>query len=132
MGVFQKENPRRLNAEGGFTSDEVKVVTFPLQGRDASISRLGGGYAVAFRSINEADPSRSEVRLMFVTKEGNLMRDSAGRVASTLIAEASATGGRVTTRVSRDGQLLIGFLDIDPSNGQRKLRLFRKRLDCAL
>lgn len=123
---------RRLSPEGSFTSDEVKVVTFPLQGRDASISRLGGGYAVAFRSISDTDPSRGEVRLMFITKEGNLMRDSAGRVASTLIAEASATGGRVTARISRDGQLLIGFLDIDPTNGQRKLRLFRKRLDCAL
>jgi hypothetical protein len=43
---------RRVNAEGGFMSDEVKLVTSPLQGRDASISRLGGGYAVAFRSIS--------------------------------------------------------------------------------
>lgn len=122
---------RRLNPEGGFASDEVKVVTFPMQGRDASLSRLGGGYAVAFRSIGEQDPSRGEVRLMFVTKEGNLQRDTAGRVLTYLIAEASATGGRVATRISRDGQLLVAFLDVD-TNNVRKLRLFRRRLDCAL
>jgi hypothetical protein len=124
---------RRLNPAGEFLSDEVKIVTFPLQGRDASLTRLGGGYVVVFRSLSEEDPSVGEVRLMFVTKEGNLQRDSAGRVTSYLVAKASANGGRVTARVSQDGHLLIGFLDIDPTNSDGpQLRLIRKRLDCAL
>jgi hypothetical protein len=70
--------------------------------------------------------------MAFVSKEGNLQRDSAGRVITYLIAQASTTGGRVTARLSHDGQLLVGFLDVaaDGSQGQQ-LRLIRKRLDCA-
>jgi hypothetical protein len=123
---------RRLNPQSGFLGDEVKIVTFPLQGRDASIARLGGGYVVAFRSPSADNPARGEVRLVFITKEGNLQRDSAGVVASYLVAEASPTGGRVTARVSRDGQLLVGFLDSAEGSEQgRQFRLIRKRLDCA-
>jgi len=119
---------RRLSKEGALISDEIKVASFPLQGRDASVSRLGGGYLVAFRSLLADDPERAEVRVTFLTKEGNLQRDSAGNVASYVIAEASASGGRLTARVSQDGQLLVGFLDTATS----QFRLIRKRLECAL
>lgn len=123
---------RRLDKQGAFFSDEIKVATFPLNGRDASIARLGGGYVVAFRSMTDPAATRGEIRLVFVTKEGNLQRDSGGRVLSYVIAEASTTGGRVTARVSRDGQLLVGFVDIAESASSPQLRLIRKRLDCAL
>jgi hypothetical protein len=94
---------------------------------------LGGGYVVAFRSVSESGSERGEVRLTFVSKEGNLQKDSAGRLTSYSLGAASTTGGRVTARISRDGQLLVGFLDIDPANSQGpQLRLVRKRLDCAL
>lgn len=121
---------RRLGTEGEFLSGDVKVATFPLQGRDASIARLGGGYIVAFRSMNAATDTRGEIRLTFISREGNLERDSAGRVTTYPIAEASVTGGRVSVRVSRDGQLLVSFLDV--KDGKPQLRLLRKRLDCAL
>jgi len=124
---------RRLNEEGTIVSDEVKVVTFPVQGRDASLARLGGGYVVAYRSVFPEEPARAEIRIQFLTKEGNLQRDSAGNIASYTIAEASATGGRVTARVSQDGQLLVGFLDSAAASDQSsRFRLIRKRLDCAL
>jgi hypothetical protein len=133
VGARHEVRFRRLNKNGELISGEVKVVTFPLQGRDASISRLGGGYVVAFRSVSADDPRRGEVRIMFVTKEGNLQRDSAGNVASYVVAEASSTGGRVTARVSRDGQLLVGFLDTAVANDQGpQFRLIRRRFDCAL
>jgi hypothetical protein len=128
LGDRQEVRFRRLSKSGELISDEIKVVTFPLQGRDASVSRLGGGYLVAFRSLLADDPERAEVRVTFLTKEGNLQRDSAGNVASYVIAEASATGGRLTARVSQDGQLLVGFLDTATS----QFRLIRKRLECAL
>lgn len=131
IGGRQEVRFRRLNKEGALISDDIKVVTFPLQGRDASISRLGGGYVIAFRSPNADDPARAELRILFVTKEGNVQRDSAGNVASYVIADASSTGGRLTARVSQDGQLLVGFLDTGDDQGP-KLRLIRKRFDCAL
>jgi hypothetical protein len=124
---------RRLNPQGEFLSDEVKVVTQPLQGRDASITRLGGGYVVAFRSFGEDAAERGEIRLAFVTKEGNLQRDSAGRVLTYLVSQASTTGGRVTARISQDGHLLVGFVDTAAEGATGpQFRLVRKRLDCAL
>jgi hypothetical protein len=128
LGDRQEVRFRRLNKDGALISDEIKVVSFPLQGRDASVSRLGGGYLVAFRSLLADDPERAEIRVTFLTKEGNLQRDRAGNVASYVIAETSATGGRLTARVSQDGQLLVGFLDTATS----QFRLIRKRLECAL
>jgi hypothetical protein len=80
--------------------------------------------------MSDPNAERGEIRLTFVSKEGNLQRDSAGRVTTYLLAEASTGGGRITARVSRDGQLLVGFLDTTASGQQ--LRLIRKRLDCAL
>jgi hypothetical protein len=133
LGGRQEIRFRRLNTLGEVISDDVKVVTFPLQGRDASISRLGGGYVIAFRSPRNDDPERADIRITFVTKEGNVQRDSAGNVASYVIAEASSTGGRITARVSSDGQLLVGFLDSAPAGAQgAQFRLLRKRFDCAL
>ena len=132
LGERREVRFRRLSEDGELISEEIKVVSFPLQGRDASISRLGGGYVVAFRSPLADDPQRAEVRVTFLTKEGNLQRDSAGNVASYVIAEASATGGRLTARVSRDGQLLVGFLDAASGDQGPQFRLIRKRLECAL
>ncbi|HTU62579.1 MAG TPA: hypothetical protein VMF89_29160, partial [Polyangiales bacterium] len=132
LGERREIRFRRLSTDGELISDEIKVVSFPLEGRDASISRLGGGYVVAFRSLLADDPNRAEVRVTFLTKEGNLQRDSAGNVASYVIAETSATGGRLTARVSQDGQLLVGFLDTSAGDQGAQFRLIRKRLECAL
>lgn len=130
VGAMHEVRFRRLSEEGAFLSDEIKVVSGALQGRDASLARLGGGYVVAFRSLPVDAQSQSEIRIMFVTKEGNLQKDSVGRVVTYPVTAASPTGGRVSVRVSTDGQLLIGFLD--GTDTGIKLRLIRKRLDCAL
>ncbi|MET0386532.1 MAG: hypothetical protein ABW321_11265 [Polyangiales bacterium] len=119
---------RRLDDEANVLSEEVKVAAGTIQAQDASLARLGGGYVVAFRTLPTAAQPQSQVRLTFVTKEGNLQRDAAGRLISYLVADAGVGGGRVSVRVSTDGQLLIGFLDAEA----QALRLFRKRLDCAL
>ena len=130
LGQMHEVRFRRLSDEGAFESEEIKVVSGALQGRDASLARLGGGYVVAFRSLPSSIDKETQVRLMFVTKEGNLQRDNAGRVITYPVAKASDTGGRVTVRVSTDGQLLIGFLDSTDAGPQ--FRLIRKRLDCTL
>jgi hypothetical protein len=121
---------RRLDNTGALLGTEVKIVGRPLQGRDASLARIGGGYVVAYRQLSSDDATKSEVRLTFITKEGNVTRDSVGRLVTYPVADASSGGGRVTVRVSTDGQLLVGFLD--RAGTASKLRLVRKRLDCAL
>jgi hypothetical protein len=121
---------RRLNAHGMVISDEIKIIGAPWHARDAGVARIGDSYVVAFRALPAQDEERGEIRLIFVTKEGNVRRDSAGRLITALITDASPTGGRVNVSVSNDGQLLIGF--IDDSDTGAKLRLIRKRLDCAL
>jgi hypothetical protein len=131
QGVNHEVRFRRLDDDGGFLGDEIAIVTGPTQGRDASLARLGGGYAVAYRQLVSENSTQAEIRVAFITKEGNVMRDTQGRVISYHIADAAENGGRVTVRVSTDGQLLVGFVDTDDS-GKNKLKLVRKRLDCDL
>jgi hypothetical protein len=121
---------RRVDANGKVISDEIKLISNPWHARDAGVARIGDSYVVAFRTLPAEGEMRGEIRLIFVTKEGNVQRDSAGRLITVLITDASPTGGRVSVRVSNDGQLLLGFVD-DTASGS-KLRLIRKRLDCAL
>jgi len=121
---------RRLDSQGAFLTDDIKLVPTPLQARDAGIARLGDGYVVGFRSLPTNGEARGEIRMMFITKEGNVQRDSFGGLISYPVADASPDGGRVSVRVSTDGQLLITFLDTAASG--TKLRLVRKRLDCTL
>ena len=121
---------RRLDKDGKLLGDEVKVVGSPLQGRDASVARISGGYVVAYRQIPISTDDKSEVRIAFITKEGNVMRDGVGRLLTYAIADADPNGGRVTVRVSVDGQLLVAFLN--GAGDDNKLVVVRKRLDCTL
>ena len=130
-GVNNEVRMRRIGPMGELVSDERKVVGAPLQGRDASFARLGGGYVVAYRALPGGPITSSEVRITFISKEGNQQHDAQGQLLTYKIADASAGGGRVTVRVSNDGQLLVGFVD-QAAGGGRVLRLVRKRLDCAL
>jgi hypothetical protein len=120
---------RRLNESGAFTGNDTRLVGGEVQGRDASLARLGGGYVVAYRQLANADNPVSDVRLLFITKEGNVTRDSTGHTLSYHVADADSGGGKVSVRVSTDGQLAIGFLD--SSSGTRKFKIVRKRLDCT-
>jgi hypothetical protein len=129
-GVNHEIRFRRLDRNGALLGDESKVVGSPLQARDASLARLGGGYVVGYRQMPTTSTPTSQVRLMFITKEGNVMHDSVGRVLTYLVAETTLSSGPVTLRVSTDGQVLVAFLDGGPNGNQ--LRLVRKRLDCGL
>jgi hypothetical protein len=130
VGDTQEVRFRRLSATGEVLADEVKIVSGALQGRDASMARLGGGYVIAYRALPGGLITEGELRITFVSKEGTLMRDAGGTLISYKIGSAGAGGGRTTLRVSNDGQLLVGLVD---SNGaSTQVRLVRKRLDCTL
>lgn len=128
-GVNREVRFRLLSATGELLGDEAKIVGSPLQASDASLARVGGGYAVAYRALPGGEITAPEIRLTFITKEGNAMRDARGTLISFKLADAGAAGGRLTIRLSNDGQLLIGFVDATAAGQQ--LRLVRKRLDCA-
>jgi hypothetical protein len=128
-GVNYEVRFRRLDQQGGFLGDEIKVIGSPLQARDASLAHLGDGYVVAYRQLPTGSATRAQLRLAFITKEGNPMRDSVGRLITTPLVDTSTSGGRVTARVSVEGELLVGFVDTDADGGP-VFRLVRKRLDC--
>lgn len=130
LGDTSEVRFRRLSNTGEVLADEVKVVSGVLQGRDASVARLGGGYVIAYRALPGGSVTEGEVRLTIVSKEGTLMRDSTGNLYTFKVASAGSGGGRTTLRVSNEGNLLVGFVDGDSS--MRQLRLVRKRLDCPL
>lgn len=129
-GVNNEVRFRRLSSTGEFIADQIKVVSRPFQGRDASIARLGAGYVVAYRALPGGPITQNEIRLAFLTPEGDVARNSVGEMISYKVADSGAGGGRTTVRVSNDGQLLIGY--IDTVDSQTVLRLVRRRLDCSL
>jgi hypothetical protein len=130
-GINQEVRFRRLDQTGALLGDESKVVGAPLQGRDASFARLGGGYVVAYRALPGGPITSPEIRITFISKEGTLQHDASGSLLSYKLGEASSGGGRLTVRVSNDGQVLVGFVDTT-STGDKQVRLIRKRLDCTL
>jgi len=119
---------RRLNATGGLLGSEVKVVGAPLQARDGSITRVGGGYVVGYRALPGGLVAEPQIRMTVITKEGRISRDATGALLSYPIAESSPDGGRVSVRLSNDGVLLFGFVDATEQSTQ--LRLVRKRIEC--
>lgn len=120
---------RRLDPQGAPTGVERTVVGLPLRGMDASIAELGGGYVVVYRALPGGGIDSHEIRMMFVSREGDLNHDAFGRPNSEKIADATAAQARVTVRISNDGQMLISWMDVD-DQGNTVLKLSRKRLDC--
>lgn len=126
-GANREVRFRRLDASGAFMGQDIKIVSAPLQGTDASLARLGGGYIVAYRALPGGTITTAGIRFLIISKEGNVQHDSYGRVISYPLADASGAGGRTTVQVSTDGEILVGFLD-----GNGNLRMARQRLDCGL
>jgi hypothetical protein len=123
---------RRLNGDATFRNGEIKIISSPLQAKDAGIARLGGGYAIAYRAIPDGGVIKDpQIRLVFVSKEGNVSRDAQGRVITFPVAPSARAGSRVQVEVSVDGQLLIAFVDGSDS-ADNVLRVVRRRLDCGL
>lgn len=123
---------RRLFPDGQPRGSELKVISRPLQGKDAGIAALGGGYVIAYRALPDGVVvKQTEIRLVFVSKDGNLARDTNGRVTTFPVAPAARDGSRIQIAVSVDGQLLLAFVDGNDA-GENLLRVIQKRLDCPL
>lgn len=119
---------QRLDATGALRGSELKIVSGPEQGVGASLAHLGGGYAVSYRTRPEGS-AEPEIRLVFVSKEGNVFRDPQGRVKSTFLSPASYDGSQTKIELSVDGYLLISHADGQGATGN-SWTLIRKRLDC--
>lgn len=120
---------QRLSDTGTLLGDEVKIVSAPLLGRDASFTRVGGGYVVAYRALPSATVATPQIRFTTITPEGTPPISGSGALVSYLLAEAGSSGGRITVRLSNDGYLMAGFLDGNFSPA--KLRVVQRRLDCG-
>ncbi|MDD9934725.1 MAG: hypothetical protein OXT09_14045, partial [Myxococcales bacterium] len=72
-----------------------------------------------------------EIRLVFITREGNTARDMAGRLVSFPVAPATVSTGRTNIAVSIDGQVMVGWIDGNPGTAGNLLKVVRRRLDCA-
>lgn len=130
-GKGQEVRFQRLTPLGSRRDDERKLLSAPLLSRDASITALGSGYAVAYRALpDSAIIGRPQIRLLFLTAEGAFSRDSLGRPISHYLADATSAVSRVTVRSSADGHLAVSWLDDTPSGIEYRLNLLLLRLDC--
>lgn len=121
---------RRLDENGKPTEVERTVVGPPLRAQGGSLAAIGGGYAVAYRALPGGSVKEPQIRMTFITKEGNTMRDSAGNLFSFEIAPATAASGRTTIAVSVEGQIMVAWVDADPASKNNLLKVARRRLDC--
>ena len=119
---------RRLGFDGAPREGERRIVGQFAQ--DASIHSIAAGYVVAYRSLPGGESDQPEIRLTFVTKEGNVSKDDNGVLRSFPIAASTLAQGRTTVTVSVDGQLMVSWLDADPSSGKNLLKVMRRRLSC--
>lgn len=122
---------RRLSEQGTPMDEERVLISAPARARDATIVSVGDGYAVAFRALpNGGSITEPQIRMFFATREGNVAEDAAGRTITYQVAQATATSGRITMRLSVEGQLLLSWLDFDPEAGQNVLKIARRQLNC--
>ena len=70
------------------------------------------------------------MRLTFVTKEGNVMRDADGRLLSFHVGDATLAEGRTAVSVSVEGEIMVAWLDADATGSRNLLKVVRRRLDC--
>jgi hypothetical protein len=121
---------RRLNETGEPVADERVIVGPPLRADGASLALLGNGFAVAYRALSGGSIVEPEIDLTFITKEGNIMRDGAGRMLSFKVGDATMVTARPYVSVSVEGQIMVAWLDLDGTTGKNLLKVVRRRLDC--
>jgi hypothetical protein len=121
---------QRLDEDGMPRGDERALISPPERAQDASLAGLGGGYAVAYREL--LGGGTAQIRLLFISKEGNVSRDDQGRIISFLIGESTLATGRTTVEVSLDGVLMIGWLDAAADGKGNVLKVARRSLTCAI
>ena len=130
-GVAHEVRFRRLGEDGTPLADERVIIEAPLAAQGASISSVGDGYVIAYRALPDGSIiTEPQIRLLFATREGNIAHDTAGRPVTYEVAKATLAEGRVTVRMSVEGQLLISWLDADPNTGQMVLKYSRRPLNC--
>jgi hypothetical protein len=122
---------RRLDGNGMPVAEERIVVGPPLAAQDASIYELAAGYAVVYRALPAGAVKQPQIRMTFVSKEGTVMRDSAGSLLSFAIAPATMATARVDLVVSVEGRLMIAWLDADSDSDNNALKVVRRRLYCG-
>jgi len=120
---------RRLGPDGEPLGVERAVVGLPLRGSDASVAELSGAYVIAYRALPGGGVESPEIRVVVVSREGDLPRDEFGRPISATLASATLAQARTTLRVSVDGQMLVSWMDVG-AEGDTVLKMSRKRLDC--
>jgi hypothetical protein len=123
---------RRFDQVGNTRGDERALVSPPQRAQDASLATLGGGYAVAYRALPSEGQSGAEIRLMFISKEGNVSRDDQGRAITYPIGESSLATGRTQVEVSLDGVLMVGWLDAASDGSGNVLKVARRSLTCSI
>jgi hypothetical protein len=122
---------RRLDEMGDPTSIEHTIISPPLIADGASLAALGGGYAVAYRAKPDGNLGAPEVRLTFIPKDGNPIRDANGRLLSFHIGDATMADVRTYVSVSVEGEIMVAWLDSgDEKSGTNVLKVVRRRLDC--
>jgi hypothetical protein len=121
---------RRLDVTGMPIAEERIVIGAPLHAQDASVFGVAGGYAVAYRALPAGSVHQPELRMTFISKEGNVMRDPAGSVLTLSIAPATLASARSHLAVAVEGQIMIAWLDDDPGSRNNALKVVRRRLDC--
>jgi hypothetical protein len=120
---------RRLSETGEPVDIEKTLIGPPLRAQAASIHEIGGGYAVAYRALPGGDITEPEVRLTFITKEGNLTKDGAGRLVSFPIsATEGVANGRTSIAVSIDGAIMVAWTDEDADTSHDVLKVVRRKL----
>jgi hypothetical protein len=121
---------RRLDTAGKPLASERSIIGPPLRAQAASLAALGGGYAITYRALAGGSVASPEVRLAFVSKEGNVQRDAGGHLLSFRIGDATLAQGRTAVSVSVEGEIMVAWIDGDVSTGQNVLKVVRRRLDC--
>ena len=121
---------RRLDSAGMPVASERSIIGPPLRAQGASLATLGGGYAVTYRALPGGSVTSPEIRLTFVSKEGNVQRDADGRLLSFRIGDATMAQGRTAVSVSVEGEIMVAWVDADTSTGRNVLRVVRRHLAC--
>lgn len=116
-GVRPEVRARLVDGSGNPSGPERVITDAPASGRDASIAPLAGGYAIAYRALEGATP---QLRIAFVAAD-------LVPVVTLDVAPVSATGGRVTVRVSGEGRIAVAWADVDDTT--TTIRAARIRCD---
>lgn len=119
---------RRLDQAGMPRDEERVIVGAPFRAQGASLFPIGGGYVVAYRALPGGSVDKPEIRLLFISREGNVMRDSAGNLPTIRLADATVASSRTQVAVSVEGQIMVAWLDAGATHNA--LKVVRQRLDC--